>query len=143
MLDQDLKNIFIIHDKDEDGYISVSQFTHILKDIGIEANLESIKQKLKELEPNNPNSINIKTFKILITELTKINTDHNTLKSSFDFLDKKGEGKIQTNEFKHILKNLGEILKEDEINNFINMIDKDSTGYINIQDAIKILTTSD
>jgi calmodulin len=58
---------------------------------------------------------------------------------AFRTLDKNGNGKIDSAEFKHLMTNIGNPLTEEEVMVLINAADKNKDGYIDFEEFVKIM----
>lgn len=62
--------------------------------------------------------------------------EYEEYKEAFDMYDKDGSGSISVMEFIKALKNMGQTLSQDEINNLIQSIDGDNSGEIDFNEFL-------
>ena len=74
--------------------------------------------------------IGIDEFILLVTKKMQDDEDERELKDVFRVLDKERKGEIDVNELRWILKNLGDDLTEEEIDDMITDTDTDGSGFV-------------
>jgi Ca2+-binding EF-hand superfamily protein len=96
----------------------------------------------EEIDPENKGTITLKQF-IEFMEKTKQaqEDDNQELKEAFAKFDKNGDGKIDKEEFKVMMKELEPNMEKDEIEKMMATADADGDGFIDYQEFVTVITT--
>ncbi|KAF9616220.1 hypothetical protein IFM89_028996 [Coptis chinensis] len=99
--------------------------------MGIRSFLAKKKKKLKSLSSNTQNVQNPLLFQ---------QTQVEELKHVFNMFDVNGDGKISKSELGSMMKSLGHIATEEEVEDMIKEVDSDGDGYIDLNEFIELNT---
>ena len=69
--------------------------------------------------------------------------DENIILKAFQHFDVDNSGKINVEEIKHVLTFLGDIMSEDEVNNFFQSVEIDKNGYLDYREFIHFWMNND
>ncbi len=69
--------------------------------------------------------------------------DENIILKAFQHFDVDNSGKINVEEIKHVLTFLGDIMSEDEVNNFFKSVEIDKNGYLDYREFIHFWMNND
>lgn len=73
--------------------------------------------------------------------LQDINDEEDILRRAFQFFDKDGNGEISVQELRTTMHELGDLLSEDEIMSFVQIMDVNNDGVIGYQEFLSTLKT--
>ena len=69
--------------------------------------------------------------------------DENIILKAFQHFDVDNSGKINVEEIKHVLTFLGDIMSEEEVNNFFKSVEIDQNGYLDYREFIHFWMNND
>lgn len=101
-----------------------------------EKEIELLKRKI---DPYNSGYIEFNDFLLCFYQLSEKDTSDYSIRQCFEALDKDGTGFINAEEMRHILKNLGEGLTENEVEAFMEYFKELPNGTINLEDIVQVL----
>ena len=134
------EEIFDMWDVDGDNMVGANEIRQILQSMGREASNEEIMSFLKIADKNNSGSIEKNNFMKALEETFSISEEgKNEICNSFKIFDVRDDGKISINNLKNILSKYGQEnqFNENDINEIIQLIDPDKTGFVNYQEFIE------
>jgi len=134
------EEIFDMWDVDGDNMVGANEIRQILQSMGREASNEEIMSFLKIADKNNSGSIEKNNFMKALEDTFSISEEgKNEVCDSFKNFDVRNDGKISISNLKNILSKYGEEnqFNENDINEIIQLIDPDKTGFVNYQEFIE------
>eukprot|EP01126_Amoeba_proteus_P018961 TRINITY_DN1967_c0_g1_i2.p1 TRINITY_DN1967_c0_g1~~TRINITY_DN1967_c0_g1_i2.p1 ORF type:complete len:138 (-),score=31.07 TRINITY_DN1967_c0_g1_i2:129-542(-) len=133
---EQLKQLFSSFDVDNSGSISLGEFVQILRSAGFSD--EETAEMVKMADSGGDGSIDFDEFvKLMGNEAT---TDDSELKSYFEMLDVDGSGFINESELLEGLKQMGQDLTKEQLDELLKDLDKDGDGKINYREFVKLLS---
>jgi len=75
----------------------------------------------------------------LVRRKIQADEDERELKEIFRVLDKEKKGEVNVNELRWILKNLGDDFTEEDIDDMINDVDTDGSGWVDYDEFSKLM----
>lgn len=97
-----------------------------------------MKKQLAQLA-NAPIHITYEMFLSIMTARLKVALSDNELKAAFKLLDVDGSGSLEVDEFREVLRNLGDQFTDDEIEEMISQADKDGNGSIEENEFLLVM----
>lgn len=133
MLQTDLKQAFIMFDKNGDNKISPDELQQAMKYLGLNPSEKEVKQMIEVVDTNCNGYVDYDEFYQMMTQ-TKIKPKNNDdeLKEAFLAFDLNRDGFITAEEIKKTMAYLGENLTDDEVNQMIRSADKNGDGRVDI-----------
>jgi calmodulin len=135
----DLKEAFEMFDRDRDGWIGVKEVGNIMRSLGQDLNEVELSDLMKHVDCNEENQVDFNGFLQIMQKRAKDFDIEDELVEAFKIFDKDSEGKISTEEFRHIMLTLGERLTEDEVDEMIKEADPKGEGFIDYHEFSKII----
>ncbi|MCQ2818950.1 MAG: hypothetical protein MJ252_16920 [archaeon] len=137
-----LKGVFNYYDKDKSGVISEELTYEALRAADLLAFDAEIAKKLEKYKSDiGTMGVNFDTFVKMYKELSQeVSNDPAELTEAFMFYDPEGQGMIPLEKLKDSLENIGENLKDTEIEEFVKSVDPDDTGFFNWKKFVAEMT---
>lgn len=127
-----LKEAFNFYDKDNDGLINSKLLLSALRALGINPNEEEVREMLLDVGLDESDRIKFDDFVFIANKQLQSRNPKNEILKAFKVFDTNNDGKINTEEFVHIMTNLCEPLTKEEINEIIHEADPNNQGFIDI-----------
>ncbi len=136
------REVFDLFDKDKDGAITIKELGDVLRALGANPTQAELDEMMEEVLDENNQRIEFKSFLILFAKNMK---DHppteDDLLEAFRVFDHDNDGIISIDEMRYVMKNFGEDMKEDEVEEFIREADIDGDELIKYRRFVKIITS--
>ena len=98
-----------------------------------------LKKMLKELELTSSSSIKFDEFIYILTRKMREADAEEELQEAFKVFDRDGDGKIPKDELILIMKEIGEPLSQEELDQFIKEADTKKDGYIDYAQFVHLM----
>jgi len=134
----DIKECFLLYDKDADGKISTQELGTVIRSLGqypTEAEVDDMAR----------NMIRGPTFGLpeLLQVMARFMGDSSKkkeeIRESFSVFDRDGTGMISAAELRHVMTNIGEKLTDQEVDEMIREIEVDRDGQIAYEDMVRMM----
>ncbi|XP_042422258.1 calmodulin-like [Zingiber officinale] len=135
----EFKEAFSLFDKDGNGNITTSELGNVMRSLGQNPTEAELKEMIKVADVDGSGTMDFKEFLNMMAHKLKDAGSEEELKEAFRVFDKDQNGFISAAELHHVMKNIGEKLTDDEVNQMIREADTDGDGQINYQEFIKIM----
>jgi calmodulin len=137
-----LMEAFNQHDIDNDGLISTAELGRVLHTLGQNPTDAELQDLAYAMDTNESNTIDLPEFiNMMATKMAEANVEEEILEA-FKIFDKDGNGLISSRELKHVMANMGEVLKEAEVDEIIREADIDGDGSINYTEFFRLFSKS-
>jgi len=133
----EIKEAFSIFDCNGNGTISASEIKSVLKSIEKEPTDEEIHRLLREANKSGTGELTYLEFQEMMRNQLLIDDEPEDVKHVFQIFDPKSKGYMDTEEFRRVLTTIGEVLTEEEVNEILSVVDRESTGKIPFNDFVK------
>jgi calmodulin len=87
-------------------------------------------------------TIEFEEFLYMMSRQMRDGDTEEDIRAAFRLFDKDGDGKITTAELTHIVKNLGEPLPQEEVDEMIAQADPDKDGIIDYAEFVHLMLSS-
>ncbi|CAF0752818.1 unnamed protein product [Brachionus calyciflorus] len=135
---QDYQEAFNFFDSDRDGYINTQEVGKVMRSVGLYPSEEEISQIMKSTSRT---KVDFNEFLNLASKNIIDNKINETqMREAFKMFDNFGNGLVNLQQMRNALQNLGEKLRDEEIDEMIRESDIDAEGNVNYEDLVKILT---
>ena len=118
-LDVEFRDLFMLYDRDNNGFLSKSEFTSIMKSIGVKITDSDINEMIKDHVEENGELSKESFIEILNNKMKSVNTQ-NELIEAFKIFDRENAGYIAVADMKSIFKMFNTLLTENEIAKFLD-----------------------
>ena len=137
------REVFDLFDKDKDGAITVKELGDVLRALGANPTQAELDEMIEEvIEEEEQQQIEFKSFLILFAKNMK---DHppteDDLIEAFRVFDHDNDGIISIDEMRYVMKQFGEDMADDEVEEFIREADIDGDELIKYRRFVKIITS--
>lgn len=126
-------------DKRDEGKIKVGDIAQAMKKLGHNIKVDWLEKMEDEIDTEGTGYIEFEEFLTLIQKKIQEDEDEKELKEIFRVLDKEKKGEVNVNELRWILKNLGDDLTEDDIDDMIMDVDTDGSGWVDYDEFAKLM----
>ena len=135
---KECKIIFDMLDKDKDTKITTKELGDCLRICGAAPSQQELEMIIQELEENNNNLISFDKFLVYYEKVLNNQDSEEDIINEFKKMDKIGNGTISEKDLRDLMKNYGNALSQNEIEDIIQEANVEN-GYINIERFTKIL----
>merc|ERR1712088_661971 len=115
----EFKEAFALFDKDGDGTISTKELGTVMNSLGQKPTPQELENMIKEVDIDGNGEIDFDEFLAMMAKKLKETDLEEDIREAFRVFDNKNSGTISTQELRHIMSNLGEKLKDHEIDEMI------------------------
>merc|ERR1711981_433369 len=127
----EFREAFALFDKDGDGTISTKELGTVMNSLGQKPTPQELENMIKEVDIDGNGEIDFDEFLAMMAKKLKETDLEEDIREAFRVFDNKNSGTISTQELRHIMSNLGEKLKDHEIDEMILHADTNGDGVIN------------
>ena len=131
----EFKDAFSLFDKNGDDTIPSSALGTVMRALGH----NPTEAELVDLMQQDDDTISFNRFKQIMVNKMKDENNEEELREAFRAFDKDGQGFISAVELKHVMTNLGEKLKEEEVNELFSEAGIEMEGEINYEDFVTMI----
>jgi len=126
-------------DKRGEEKIRVGDIQNAMKKLGHNISGDWLESMEDEIDAEGTGYINFDEFCEIVRKKMQADEDERELKEIFRVLDKEKKGEVNTSELRWILKNLGDDLTEDDIDDMIADVDTDGSGWVDYEEFAKLM----
>lgn len=128
---------FNFFDKDNDGLIDVTEIGKLMRSVGLYPSENELQQMAKS---SRGGKVDFAEFLHLASSnIVDTNINEQQMREAFRMFDSYGNGLVNLMQMRNALQNLGEKLRDDEIDELIREADIDAEGNVNYEELVKIL----
>lgn len=96
---------------------------------------------IKEVDEDGNGTIDFNEFVNLMKKKLRDTDLEEEYLAAFRILDRDSDGLLSAPELKHVLKNLGEDVTDQDVEEMVHEVDKDHDGLISIDEFIRLMTS--
>jgi len=133
------KEVFTGFDKRGEDQIRVGDIPAAMKKLGHNIKPDWLESFEDEIDTEGTGFISFDEFTSIVRKKMQADEDERELKEIFRVLDKEKKGEVNTSELRWILKNLGDDLTEDDIDDMIADVDTDGSGWVDYEEFAKLM----
>ena len=131
----DMKNIWSVFDSKNENSVTIDELKTIMKALDISVAEDYILQSITEMiDPENSGFMTFERLTIVMEEQLKEKDTLEDLIEQLKKLDKDGDGKIPSPEFKQYMTNMGLKMKPEELEEMMKIADPKGEGSVDIAD---------
>eukprot|EP00511_Aplanochytrium_stocchinoi_P006757 CAMPEP_0204841112 /NCGR_PEP_ID=MMETSP1346-20131115/40697_1 /ASSEMBLY_ACC=CAM_ASM_000771 /TAXON_ID=215587 /ORGANISM="Aplanochytrium stocchinoi, Strain GSBS06" /LENGTH=173 /DNA_ID=CAMNT_0051979027 /DNA_START=228 /DNA_END=749 /DNA_ORIENTATION=+ len=138
----ELKEAFDLFDSNKTGTIDYHELKVAIRALGFPIKKEEVLKLAAEYDREGTGRIEFRDFLEIMTEKITKRDPAEELEKAFQLFDEDGSGKITLRNLRHIARELGENLSDDEMQAMIDEFDKDQDGAISQQEFEYIMSMS-
>ncbi|KAJ1699473.1 hypothetical protein LUZ63_007985 [Rhynchospora breviuscula] len=136
----EFQQAFLLFDKNNDGCITLKELAAVIHQLDLNLTEVELLEMIREVDINGNGTIEFNEFTSLMArKLMETDTDEE-MKEAFEVFDKDHNGLISPSELRHVMRNLGENLTDDEVAQMIREADTDGDGYVNYEEFVRMMT---
>lgn len=133
---EEFKKAFKHFDVNGDGVISISELANAMKELGHNPTEIELQEMVQEVDSNKDNCLDFDEFvRMMVKTIYDTETEDRTVEA-FRLFDKEGSGVIRKSELRHLMLNLGEPMKEEEVDSLLALAE-DEDGLIDYSEFVK------
>ncbi|CAK9152092.1 unnamed protein product, partial [Ilex paraguariensis] len=129
----ELRRVFQIFDRNEDGRITKKELNDSLENMGIFIPDKELTQMIERIDVNGDGCVDIDEFGVLYQSIMVERDEDEDMKEAFNVFDQNGDGLISVDELKSVLSSLG--IKQgrsaEDCKRMIVNVDVDGDGMVN------------
>ncbi len=137
------RDAYDVFDKDGDGGITTEELGYVMRALGQNPSDDEVENMFSDVDADGSGEIEFDEFlKIMQRRVVSISSTGNTGENwmeAFKIFDQDGDGFITALELGRVLKNMGEELKDYELDEMIQEADKDGDGRLNYEEFLNIM----
>ena len=135
----EIREIFALFDKNSDGLVNTSELGTILRALAHNPTNEEVNTLMSRVDPEKGGTFNCPDLISLISNMDLKSDTLEDLVEALKVLDQDQDSKLSVKELIYSLRNGGEAMEEDEIQEILNDTDLVSEGMINIDEFAKTI----
>ncbi|KAM9537674.1 uncharacterized protein ACIB01_011985 [Guaruba guarouba] len=136
---RDIREAFDLFGMDGTGYVDVKELKVAMGALGYEPRREEIKKMVSDIDKEGTEKISFSGFLRVITRKMIEKDSKEEILKAFKLFDDDETGKISFKNLKHIARELGENLTDEELQEMIDEVDGDGDGQVNEQEFLSIM----
>jgi len=137
----EFREAFALFDKDGDGTISTKELGMVMNSLGQKPTPQELENMIREVDIDGNGEIDFDEFLTMMAKKLKETDLEEDIREAFRVFDNKASGTISTQELRHIMSNLGEKMKDSEIDEMILHADIDGDGMVNYNEWVTMMTS--
>jgi len=137
----EFREAFALFDKDGDGTISTKELGMVMNSLGQKPTPQELENMIREVDIDGNGEIDFDEFLTMMAKKLKETDLEEDIREAFRVFDNKATGTISTQELRHIMSNLGEKMKDSEIDEMILHADIDGDGMVNYNEWVTMMTS--
>lgn len=132
--------VFNLFDKNKDGTISQKELKDVMTELGQVISDKEVDDMIASVDINKDGVINLTEFMQMMSLSNCDKMDfHVELKEAFAAFDKNSDGVISPDELRKMMKQLGEPMSDEAIDEMVGSLDMNGDGLINFEEFVKML----
>lgn len=134
---EEYREAFNIFDRDGDGHLTVKELGIVMRSLGQNPSVQELEEMVAEVDTNGSKTVEFTEFlEMMGKQLLEKNIEEE-VRDAFAAFDKDKDGKITSAELVHIMKNIGEPLPQEDIDEMIAEADINKDGTIDYADFVR------
>ncbi|THD28937.1 Calcium-binding protein [Fasciola hepatica] len=135
------KDVFKRYDKRGQDKISTTDLGPAFRALNLKVKPDTLKEWADQVDDDATGFIDFNGFLICFGKSLQEEQDERDLRDAFRVLDKNKRGEIDVEDLRWILKELGDDLTEEEIDDMIRDTDTDGSGFVDFDEFYKLMTS--
>lgn len=130
---------FRAYDKKDEGQIKVGDIEFAMKKMALNVKSEFLEKFEDQIDTEGTGYIGLEEFITIAKKKMQEDEDERELRDIFRVLDKDKKGEVNVSELRWILKNLGDDLTEEDIDDMIADVDTDGSGWVDYDEFAHLM----
>nr|BAB18897.1 troponin C [Perinereis vancaurica tetradentata]BAB18898.1 troponin C [Perinereis vancaurica tetradentata] len=126
-------------DKKGEGKIKAGDISAAMKKMSLNCKADWLEKMEEYIDTEGTGYVPLDEYIDLVKRKIQADEDERELKEIFRVLDKEKKGEVNVNELRWILKNLGDDFTEEDIDDMINDVDTDGSGWVDYDEFSKLM----
>jgi len=139
---QEIKEAFDLFDTDKSNRLDYHQLKVSMRALGFEVRKVEVMKLMKEYDRNENGWITYADFVEIMTEKMSERNPEDEIKKAFALFDDDQTGSISVRNLRRVARELGEELKDEELQAMIDEFDKNGDGVIDVEEFMSIMKQS-
>ncbi|XP_065921016.1 calmodulin-like [Dysidea avara] len=135
----EFKEAFSLFDEDGDGTITTKELCTVMRSLGQNPTEAELQDMINEVDADRNGTIDFPEFLTMMVRRT--DSDLEEVREMFSIFDKDGNGFISAAELRHVLKNHGEMVTDEEVDEMMREADVDGDGQVNYDEFVAMMTS--
>ncbi|XP_072288967.1 uncharacterized protein cetn4 [Eucyclogobius newberryi] len=136
---QEIKEAFDLFDTDGKGAIDVKELKVAMRALGFEPKKEEIKKMIADIDKEGSGTIDFEDFLSMMSAKMSDKDSKEEILKAFRLFDDDCTGKISFKNLKRVAKELGEALRDEELQDMIDEADRDGDGEVSEEEFLRIM----
>ncbi|XP_072461729.1 calmodulin-like [Notamacropus eugenii] len=136
----EFKETFSLFDKDGDDNTTTKELGTVMRSLGQNPTETELQDMINEVGANGKGTIDFPEFLIMMARKMRDTDREEEIRETFHVFEKDGNGYIGATELHHEMKNLGEKLTDEEVDDMIREADTGGDGQVNYKEFVQIMT---
>lgn len=137
---EEFREAFRVFDRDGSGNIEMEELRELLKSVGQVATDEELHKMIDVADADGSGEVDFYEFVALMAHKMADPANTAAVSAAFRLFDKDGNNKIDAQELRYIMMNVGEPVTWEDINSIVASIDQDGSGDIDIAEFSAAVT---
>lgn len=117
------RQAFIFFDRQGDGTMATDDVCLAMRAMGALVTSKEVKNLLRKYDPDVTGTIDVNDFIACMAEVLHKDDSEAEIRNAFSVFDKNDTGMLPVNEMRHVFTRIGDCLTQEEITNFLNILD--------------------
>ena len=131
---ESMKKVWAVFDSDGKDQVTIKELRTIMRALDIKVDRDGVFEEIKQMiDPDNTGFMTYARLTLVMEEQLRDTDTKEALEEQLKKLDKQGQGKIPTPEFKQYMMNLAHMQLE-EVEEMIKIADPKGEGFVDIAD---------
>lgn len=136
---QEIREAFDLFDIEGTGTIDAKELKVAMRALGFEPSKEEIKQIIADADKEGDGNIEFEDFLNLMTLKYSERDPKEEIMKAFKLFDEDESGRISFKNLKRVAKELGENITDEELQEMIEVADRDGDGEVNQEEFVRIM----
>jgi len=136
---QEIREAFDLFDIEGTGTIDAKELKVAMRALGFEPSKEEIKQIIADADKEGDGNIEFEDFLNLMTLKYSERDPKDEIVKAFKLFDEDDSGRISFKNLKRVAKELGENITDEELQEMIEVADRDGDGEVNQEEFVRIM----
>jgi calmodulin len=129
-------------DRDGDGRITTTEIGALMAQLGQNPSDAELQDMINEVDIDGNGTVDFDEFAYMMTRQMREGDTEPDIIEAFRVFDKDNDGKITVAELTHIMKDLGETVPQEELDEMIAQADTDKDGIIDYAEFVHLMLSS-